>query len=75
MPCRSHRALETDDGPVGNGTQDTFYEDPNVLYMSIHVYAEGRFYPCRDSADHNHCGEGRGLGKYVSFRFLACLLC
>ncbi|CAG8971074.1 hypothetical protein HYALB_00009674 [Hymenoscyphus albidus] len=29
----------------GNGVQNIFYEDPNVLYISIHVYQDGNFYP------------------------------
>lgn len=29
----------------GNGTQNIFYKDPNVLYISLHVYQNGMFYP------------------------------
>lgn len=29
----------------GNGTQKAFYDDPNVLYVSIHRYENGLFYP------------------------------
>ncbi|KAL3963760.1 hypothetical protein ACCO45_000764 [Purpureocillium lilacinum] len=29
----------------GNGIQNIFYQDPNVLYISIHVYQNGHFYP------------------------------
>lgn len=29
----------------GNGIQNIFYDDPNVLYISIHVYQNGNFYP------------------------------
>jgi histone deacetylase 6 len=29
----------------GNGTQAIFYDDPSVLYVSIHRYQNGAFYP------------------------------
>lgn len=29
----------------GNGTQQAFYDDPNVLYLSIHRYDDGNFFP------------------------------
>ena len=60
----------------GNGPQRAHYDDPNVLYISLHVHidAEGApFYPettYRDGrvnyGDHTHCGEGRGIGKNVN---------
>src|SRR4051794_8014800 len=35
----------------GNGTQDMFYDDPSVLYFSIHRYQGGTFYPRTGGAD------------------------
>lgn len=29
----------------GNGTQSMFYEDPHVLYISMHRYDDGSFFP------------------------------
>ena len=29
----------------GNGTQEAFYNDPNVLYISLHRYDNGNFFP------------------------------
>ncbi len=46
----------------GNGTQNSFYEDPQVLYVSTHRY--GFFYPGTGSA--NEVGKGRGLGFTVN---------
>ncbi len=43
----------------GNGTQDIFYEDPEVMFFSIHRYGNG-FYP-GTGAD-NETGRGKGLG-------------
>ena len=56
----------------GNGIQNIFYADPNVLYISIHVYSNGMFYPGKppdpmtpDGGIEN-CGTGPGLGKNVN---------
>jgi len=35
----------------GNGTQDMFYEDPSVLYFSVHRYENKTFYPHTGAAD------------------------
>ncbi|KXT04602.1 hypothetical protein AC578_8689 [Pseudocercospora eumusae] len=57
----------------GNGIQQANYDDPNVLYISLHLHKRGSFYPehsYRDNrvayGDHLHCGEGAGLGKNVN---------
>lgn len=42
----------------GNGTQDMFYEDPSVLYCSLHQFP---FYPGTGRADEVGAGEGRGF--------------
>lgn len=51
---------------AGNGIQKAFYDDPNVLYISLHVYQDGRFYPGGDEGDLDHCGNGSGAGRYVT---------
>src|SRR5438270_5477704 len=43
----------------GNGTQDIFYEDPEVLFYSIHRFGQG-FYPGTGAAEET--GKGKGLG-------------
>jgi acetoin utilization deacetylase AcuC-like enzyme len=43
----------------GNGTQDIFYEDQEIFFLSIHRYGAG-FYPGTGAADET--GSGRGLG-------------
>lgn len=45
----------------GNGTQDIFYEDPRVLYFSIH---QSPFYPGTGLSD--ELGEGAGLGTTIN---------
>ena len=42
----------------GNGTQEAFYDDPNVLYFSIHQWP---FYPGTGSASQTGTGAGSGL--------------
>jgi acetoin utilization deacetylase AcuC-like enzyme len=49
----------------GNGTQNSFYEDPQVLYFSTHRY--GFFYPGTGSA--TEVGKGKGLGFTVNVPF------
>lgn len=46
----------------GNGTQNSFYDDPRVLYFSTHRY--GFFYPGTGSA--TEVGKGKGVGFTVN---------
>ena len=41
----------------GNGTQETFYADPQVLYFSTHQYP---FYPGTGAVEESGVGEGEG---------------
>lgn len=50
----------------GNGIQHAFYEDPNVLYISLHVFKDGNFYPNLPDGNLNYCGQGLGEGKNVN---------
>lgn len=56
----------------GNGIQNIFYQDPNVLYISLHVYSDGTFYPGKPPNEMipdggiDNCGSGPGLGKNVN---------
>jgi acetoin utilization deacetylase AcuC-like enzyme len=49
------------DAHHGNGTQDVFYADPNVLYVSFHQWP---LYPGTGSA--REVGEGDGLGTTLN---------
>jgi acetoin utilization deacetylase AcuC-like enzyme len=42
----------------GNGTQDIFQSNPDVLYVSLHQYP---YYPGTGAADETGSGEGRGF--------------
>jgi histone deacetylase 6 len=56
----------------GNGIQNIFYTDPNVLYISIHIYQDGKFYPgvpadeTIPDGNIDKCGAGPGIGKNVN---------
>jgi acetoin utilization deacetylase AcuC-like enzyme len=47
----------------GNGTQDAFYNDPSVLFLSTHQYGAG-FYPGTGGAEET--GEGAGAGANIN---------
>ncbi|KAI3618931.1 histone deacetylase clr3 [Moniliophthora roreri] len=50
----------------GNGTQRAFYDDPTILYISLHRYEGGTFYPCGPFGALQSCGEGEGLGYSIN---------
>ena len=47
----------------GNGTQNAFVDNPDVLYISLHRFDNGAFYPHIDEAGHTFVGVGKGVGK------------
>uniref|UniRef100_A0A1A7Y6Y3 Histone deacetylase n=1 Tax=Iconisemion striatum TaxID=60296 RepID=A0A1A7Y6Y3_9TELE len=51
----------------GNGTQQAFYDDPNVLYISIHRYDDGNFFPGSGAPDEVGSGPGVGFNVNVAF--------
>ena len=46
----------------GNGTQDIFKNDPNVLFISTHRYDLAKFYPYSKDSSSMFVGEGEGRG-------------
>ncbi|KAM8810656.1 histone deacetylase 9 isoform 3-T3 [Eudromia elegans] len=48
----------------GNGTQQAFYTDPSILYVSLHRYDEGNFFP--GSGAPNEVGSGLGEGYNIN---------
>ncbi|KAL1272183.1 hypothetical protein QQF64_028045 [Cirrhinus molitorella] len=51
----------------GNGTQQAFYDDPRVLYVSLHRYDDGNFFP--GSGAPEEVGSGPGVGFNVNMAF------
>jgi histone deacetylase 6 len=49
----------------GNGTQSAFWNDPDILYVSIHRFEPG-FYPPGQAGNANQVGSGPGVGRNVN---------
>ncbi|KAI8593881.1 hypothetical protein BDZ88DRAFT_447592 [Geranomyces variabilis] len=50
----------------GNGTQRIFYEDPTVLYVSIHRFDDGKFFPKLMIAGMDYTGATGADGRNVN---------
>lgn len=50
----------------GQGTQSLFYDDSNVLYISIHRYENGTFWPNLKESNFNYIGVGQGKGFNIN---------
>lgn len=50
----------------GNGTQRIFENDKKVLYISLHRYEHGAFFPKSNDGNYTQVGEGRGEGFNVN---------
>ena len=51
----------------GNGTQQMFYNDPNVLYTSIHRHDKGNFFPGTGGPEETGAEAGAGFNVNVAF--------
>ncbi|XP_078144174.1 protein deacetylase HDAC6 [Centroberyx gerrardi] len=59
----AHRVLIVDwDVHHGQGIQYLFQDDPSVLYVSLHRYEGGLFWPHLPESDRQEVGGGRGEG-------------
>ncbi|RKP32901.1 hypothetical protein METBISCDRAFT_11348 [Metschnikowia bicuspidata] len=50
----------------GNGTQKAFYNNRDVLYISLHRFENGKFYPGTKFGGADKVGEGKGEGYSVN---------
>ncbi|XP_011060054.1 PREDICTED: histone deacetylase 6 isoform X3 [Acromyrmex echinatior] len=50
----------------GNGTQSIFEEDPKILYISVHRYDNGNFFPNSKLANYTSTGLNAGEGFNVN---------
>jgi acetoin utilization deacetylase AcuC-like enzyme len=65
LAARGERVLIVDyDAHHGNGTQDVFYDDPRVMYVSMHEYP---LYPGTGAL--GDIGSGDGVGRTMNFPF------
>ncbi len=62
MSPKARLAIVDFDCHHGNGTQDIFYRDPRILFISSHRYP---FYP--GTGDCDEIGEGTGKGTKINF--------
>ncbi|XP_059383254.1 histone deacetylase 7-like [Carassius carassius] len=51
----------------GNGTQEIFYNDPSVLYISLHRYDNGNFFPGSGGPAEVGSGVGEGFNVNVAW--------
>uniref|UniRef100_A0A3P8PUD4 Histone deacetylase n=1 Tax=Astatotilapia calliptera TaxID=8154 RepID=A0A3P8PUD4_ASTCA len=51
----------------GNGTEEVFYNDPSVLYISLHRYDDGNFFPGSGSPAEVGSGAGEGFNVNVAW--------
>ena len=51
----------------GDGTENIFYDSPDVLYISIHRYDNGVFFP--KTGNVNRVGKGPGEGFNINIGF------
>ncbi|XP_038608206.1 histone deacetylase 7 isoform X2 [Tachyglossus aculeatus] len=51
----------------GNGTQQAFYQDPRVLYISLHRHDNGNFFPGSGAVDEVGAGSGEGFTVNVAW--------
>ncbi|KAM9855309.1 histone deacetylase 6 [Aulostomus maculatus] len=65
--CPSMRVLILDwDVHHGNGTQHMFEDDDSVLYISLHRYDNGIFFPSSEEAAADRVGVAKGAGFNVN---------
>ncbi|KAJ2851733.1 Histone deacetylase hda1 [Coemansia brasiliensis] len=50
----------------GNGIQEIFYSDDTVLYVSLHRYDSGEFYPSSPDGNMDMVGKGKGAGYNIN---------
>lgn len=52
---------------MGDGSSNIFYEDDSILFISIHRWEDGRFYPCNDTGYADQVGAKDGEGYNILF--------
>uniref|UniRef100_A0A3Q0SHY2 Histone deacetylase domain-containing protein n=1 Tax=Amphilophus citrinellus TaxID=61819 RepID=A0A3Q0SHY2_AMPCI len=66
LPCLLH-LLTVQDVHHGNGTQEVFYSDPSVLYISLHRYDNGNFFPGSGHPSEVGASPGEGFNVNVGW--------
>nr|CAI5816896.1 unnamed protein product [Callosobruchus analis] len=53
----------------GNGTQNLTYDRSDILYLSVHRFDQGKFFPSCKDADFTYVGKNAGQGFNVNIPF------
>ncbi|XP_057656413.1 histone deacetylase 6 isoform X1 [Diorhabda carinulata] len=53
----------------GNGTQNLTYSRDDIMYISLHRFDKGKYFPFLDEADYNYVGSSTGLGYNINIPF------
>lgn len=53
----------------GNGTQDIFYNSDKVMFISIHKFESGTYFPRSSNGSFDKVGAGVGAGFNVNVPF------
>ncbi|XP_059812219.1 histone deacetylase 7-like isoform X5 [Hypanus sabinus] len=68
LKMNMHKILIVDwDVHHGNGTQQVFYTDPSVLYISLHRHDDGNFFPGSGASDEVGSGPGAGFNVNIAW--------
>lgn len=67
--CHPTRRIAIVDWDVhhGNGTQSAFISDPNVLYLSLHRYDNGQFFPGTGAISETGTGAAEGFNINIAW--------
>jgi len=66
VPRRAKVLIVDFDVHHGNGTQKMFYENPDVLFFSVHRFDNGHFYPGGYDGSPLRVGMGAGTGTNIN---------
>ncbi|KAG5865994.1 hypothetical protein JTB14_006248 [Gonioctena quinquepunctata] len=53
----------------GNGTQNLTYNRSDIMYISVHRFDEGKFFPSNSKGDYTYAGENEGESFNVNIPF------
>ena len=49
----------------GNGTQSIFYDDPTVMYISLHRFDQGEYFPYLREGNYDAVGKDEGENQSI----------
>ncbi|KAF7269544.1 histone deacetylase 6 isoform X2 [Rhynchophorus ferrugineus] len=68
--CHYKKILIVDfDVHHGDGTQELTYKSKNVMYISMHRYDDGKYFPKDKTGNYTYIGSGPGYGYNINIPF------